>query len=47
MAAENPKTNAAKSHRNGHGKALRTAIRGALTVNLRRSKRNLMGNGSG
>jgi hypothetical protein len=33
---------ASMAQRNGHGRALRTAMRGALTVNRRNNKRNLM-----
>jgi Asp/Glu/hydantoin racemase len=38
----NPNTTASMTQRNGHGKALRTAMRGALTVKRRRSRRNRM-----
>jgi hypothetical protein len=34
------------AQRSGHGNALRTAMRGALTVNRLSNKRNLMGYGS-
>ena len=37
MAAENPSTTAIKAQRNGHGKWLRTIIRGALIDSLRRN----------
>jgi hypothetical protein len=43
MAAQKPKTIARTTQRNGQGKALRTAMRGALTVKRRRSRRSLMG----
>src|SRR5215208_7678456 len=39
MAAQNPRTTAAATHRSGQGMALRTAIRGALIVRRRRSSR--------
>jgi hypothetical protein len=42
MAAQNPKTIAATTQRNGHGNALRTAMRGALMVNRRRRRRKRM-----
>jgi hypothetical protein len=43
MAAQNPITSAITAQRNGQGMALRTAMRGALMVKRRRSRRNLMG----
>ncbi|MDT4858605.1 hypothetical protein FQZ97_930810 [compost metagenome] len=39
---EKPSTTAPSSQRNGHGNALRTAIRGALTVSFLRRSRNRM-----
>jgi hypothetical protein len=36
MAAEKPKTSAARAHRSGQGRWLRTIMRGALTDSLRR-----------
>jgi hypothetical protein len=40
--AQKPNTIATIAQRKGHGNALRTAIRGALMVKRRRSRRNLM-----
>jgi hypothetical protein len=40
MAAQKPSTSANKAQRNGHGKAVRTDMRGALTVRRRRIKRS-------
>jgi hypothetical protein len=40
MAAEKPSITAPIIQRTGHGKALRTAIRGALMVRRRRNRRS-------
>jgi hypothetical protein len=39
---EKPSTTAPNNQRNGHGNALRTAMRGALTVSFLRRSRNRM-----
>jgi hypothetical protein len=39
MAAQKPKAIASTTHRKGQGMALRTDMRGALMVNLRKSRR--------
>jgi hypothetical protein len=42
IAAQNPNTMASIAQRKGHGKALRTDMRGALMVRRRRSRRKRM-----
>jgi hypothetical protein len=44
MAAQNPKTTAIKTQRNGQGRALRTDMRGALMVSRRRNNRKRIKN---
>jgi hypothetical protein len=43
MAAQKPATMASTAQRNGQGKALRTAMRGALTVKRRINNRSRIG----
>jgi hypothetical protein len=43
MAAQKPSTSASTAQRNGQGRAVRTDMRGALTVRRRRIKRSRIG----